>query len=366
MNIVLLEPFYSGSHKSWADSLQSKSSHQIEILEVENLSWKKAMTSGAEVLLEDFKNKNIIVDLILANDLIDLPKFMQGLSSKIPSVIYFHENQLTYPWSSNEKNLEENKKKFGLINYKSALATNKCFFNSKYHKESFINSLGVFLDKHEIGDKSKSIEEIRSKSEVLYLGLDLKRFDSYCSQKKNTKPIILWNHRWEYDKNPKEFFNVLKEIKDKKIEFELIILGEHFHQGMPTFEDAKQCFKDEIIHFGYVESFSDYAKYLHMADILPVTSNQDFFGASIVEAIYCGALPLLPNRLAYKELIPENLHSEFIYQDIKSLIFKLEDLINKYSQVNFNQVNQEFKKHVLQFDWSNLKSVYDESFSNLI
>jgi len=361
MNIVLLEPFYTGSHKSWADSFKQKSSHNIEILSLENLSWKKAMTSGAEILLEKYKKNDVKADLILANDLVNLPNFLQGLNLSIPSVIYFHENQLTYPWSKNEKNLVENKKIFGLINYNSALVADKCFFNSKYHKESFINSLNDFLDQFEIKNKKESIENIKAKSEVLYLGLDLKRFDQYVSLTaiKNKKPIILWNHRWEYDKNPKEFFTVLKEIKSKNIEFQLIVLGEHFHQGMPIFEDAKEHFKSEIIHFGYVESFSDYAKYLHMADILPVTSNQDFFGASIVEAIYCNTTPLLPNRLSYSELIPNSLYSDFIYSSDLELLSKLKNLINN------NSADPQLKKHVEGFDWNNLIAIYDASFLEL-
>ena len=39
-----------------------------------------------------------------------------------------------------------------------------------------------------------------------------------------------------------------------------------------------------------------------MSDILPITSNQDFFGGSIIEAMYCETTPLLPKRLTYPEL----------------------------------------------------------------
>ena len=358
MNIVLLEPFYSGSHKSWADSLKRKSSHNIEILSIDNKSWKNAMLNGAMDLAHVFltQNRTFMPDLILSNDLVDLPVFVGASKLSIPTAVYFHENQLTYPWSSNEKNLEESKKRFGLMNYKSALLADKCFFNSSYHLNSFIGSLDSFLDDLSIKSKSVNIEKIKSKSEVLYLGLDLKRFD-IAEKTKNKKPIILWNHRWEYDKNPRAFFETLKVIKEKKIEFELIILGEHFHENSPTFLEAKEFFKDEIIHCGYVESFNDYAKYLHLADILPVTSNQDFFGASIVEAIYCEVIPLLPNRLSYLELLPEKLHADFIYNEESELESKLEALILSCSGFNY-----QLKNHVSKFDWGSLIELYDLRF----
>jgi len=53
-----------------------------------------------------------------------------------------------------------------------------------------------------------------------------------------------------------------------------------------------------------VEDFAEYAKWLWRADILPVTSRQEFFGASVVQALYCNCCALLPDRLAYPEHLP--------------------------------------------------------------
>ena len=33
----------------------------------------------------------------------------------------------------------------------------------------------------------------------------------------NKKPLILWNHRWEYDKNPTDFFKVLYKMQEKNL-----------------------------------------------------------------------------------------------------------------------------------------------------
>ena len=60
-----------------------------------------------------------------------------------------------------------------------------------------------------------------------------------------------------------------------------------------------------------------------MADILPVTSNQEFFGASVMEAIYCGTKPILPNSLAYPELIPPEHHLDVLYKNENELYEKV-------------------------------------------
>ena len=70
--------------------------------------------------------------------------------------------------------------------------------------------------------------------------MDLKRFDEFeIKDKKNEIPILLWNHRWEYDKNPDAFFNALFQLKNKGIKFQLIVLGESYKNSPPIFKKAK-------------------------------------------------------------------------------------------------------------------------------
>jgi len=63
-------------------------------------------------------------------------------------------------------------------------------------------------------------------------------------------------------------------------------LGESFQKTPPIFAEAKEKLRSKILHWGYAESFGDYKKWITQADILPVSSRQDFFGGSVVEAMY--------------------------------------------------------------------------------
>jgi glycosyltransferase involved in cell wall biosynthesis len=83
----------------------------------------------------------------------------------------------------------------------------------------------------------------------------------------------------------------------------------------PIFEKAKSRLGHRIIHWGYADDFEEYARLLWKADILPVTSNQDFFGGSVVEAMYCGCFPMLPNRLAYSEHLLEEQKQQCLYNE---------------------------------------------------
>ena len=44
------------------------------------------------------------------------------------------------------------------------------------------------------------------------------------------------------------------------------------------------------------------------------TAWQEFFGVSVCEAIYCGCVPILPDRLNYPNLITEELKRACLYQ----------------------------------------------------
>ncbi len=365
MNILLIEPYYTGSHRAWSEGLQFHSRHEIEILSMKGQFWKWRMHGGAISLANQFNELHSKPDLILATSMVDLTTFLALTREKtngIPTAIYFHENQLSYPWSPTDRDVVENRNKhYGFINYSSALAADHVLFNSNYHKESFIDEAKNLLKHFPDYNEFDTINEIEAKSSVLYLGMDLEKFDPFKNDNEGP-PLILWNHRWEYDKNPEAFFKTLFQLDNEEYDFQLAVLGENFKTSPSIFNEAKEKLENKIVHFGFCESFEDYAQWLWIADILPVTNIQDFFGMSIMEAIYCNTYPLLPNRLTYPELLPDKYHKDQIYKDDVDLFMKLKNAITdilKTRKLNFSSIAE-------KFDWSNMAPIYDELFSSFI
>ena len=145
-------------------------------------------------------------------------------------------------------------------------------------------------------------------------------------------------------------------MKKNKIKFSLVILGQRFIKIPKIFEEVKNKLKAEIMHMGYCDSFLGYKKWLCKADILPVTSNQDFFGISIVEAIYCNTIPLLPNRLSYPEILCKKDNPELFYNDDNELYSKLSELIIDYK--NLRNSTSKYRELVNRFDWKIIKYKY--------
>ncbi|MDZ7792587.1 MAG: glycosyltransferase [Spirochaetia bacterium] len=141
--------------------------------------------------------------------------------------------------------------------------------------------------------------------------------------------MVLWNHRWEHDKNPEEFFRVLFSLQEGGLAFRLAVVGEQFSRYPRIFDEARDKLAEEIVQFGYVEDRAAYYRWLRQADIVVSTANQENFGLSIAEAAAAGAYPLLPQRLSYPELIPPEYHGACLYDDNNELENRLAELISR-------------------------------------
>jgi glycosyltransferase involved in cell wall biosynthesis len=172
------------------------------------------------------------------------------------------------------------------------------------------------------------------------------------------QPILIWNHRWEYDKNPEAFFEALKQLKEEGISFQLIVCGEKTKKYPRVFDQLKEVFADELIHFGYAASRKEYLELLRRATVLPVTSNQDFFGGSVVEGIAAGCIPVLPQRLAYPEHLPDQLKDEYMANNDKEWYELLKDVVKNYEIHAKNTAV--LRQFVARYDWKAQSTGYAE------
>jgi glycosyltransferase involved in cell wall biosynthesis len=302
-------------------------------------------------------------DVILISDMVDLAllKSLNPQLSDVPFVLYMHENQLTYPFSQldKQKHLDLS---YGYLNYKSCLAADKVLFNSNYHMDSFINACAQLLHKMPDFNNLKSITNIRSKSSIMPIGLDLKYIDTISpGKKKNESPVILWNHRWAHDKNPDIFLALLKTLKKKKLTFSLILTLPNVDQNSPIYQQLIQDFAAHILFAGYAESYEDYITLLKKSDFLPVCSSHDFFGLSVLEAIYCGNTPILPKNMVYSEHFNELVYSDLYYDNYIQLEEKLVHSIKHFNSPKAHDLAVE----IYRYQMSGVIVQYEKFFESL-
>jgi len=326
MRILYIEPFHGGSHQAFGDALMSGIDADWTPLILPSRHWKWRMRgSAAWFALEHRDALAGEYDLILASSYLPLTELV-GLCpwlSHVPRALYFHENQLAYPvrdaWSG------ERDTHFGFTQLVSALSATRCVFNSSFNLESFLEAAQTLLNRLPDAVPKGWVGMVRARSEVLGVPLDLPKDPGGLEDRggdRSRGPTILWNHRWEFDKNPAGFFEALGKLKERGVPFRLMVCGERFRKSPDVFAQAKDRLGAHIDHWGYAEDRAAYERLLSTADIAVSTAIHEFFGVAMLEACHFGARPLVPDRLAYRELFPE----EFRYLSDEVLVDELERL----------------------------------------
>ena len=101
LRVLALEPWFGGSHRRFLEGWAARSVHQVELLGLPPRHWRWRMTAGAWALAERVRKDGILrPDVLFVSDYVDLPRLYGHLPRDwrgLPAVLYFHENQLTYP-----------------------------------------------------------------------------------------------------------------------------------------------------------------------------------------------------------------------------------------------------------------------------
>ena len=355
MHILFLEAFFGGSHRAFAEGLQRHSRHTIELLTLPDRFWKWRMRGAALQMaprippLERF-------DLIMATNLVSMSDLRALLAPlHLPTVVYFHENQLTYPVASGDLRDVH----FGFSDITTALAADEIWFNSHSHRDAFLAALPAFVQQMPDARPGWITAAIESRASVLYPGCEFPPGVSPAppSPGADPLPLIIWNHRWEFDKNPEAFFEALYALAEGGRAFEVAVLGECFQDQPKCFLAARERLGERIVHFGYAPARDDYHRWLQRGHIVVSTALQENFGFSVVEAVRLGCLPLLPRRLSYPEIIPDRFHGLCLYADQSDLTARLAHLLD--NRHGFHEETMALQAAMGQFAWKERIAEFD-------
>lgn len=227
--IWLLSPYHTGSHRAWAEGYHRHSRHQIRLLTLPGRFWKWRMQGGAielASLARHLLQTHERPDVILATDMLNLTAWLgllrSDLPASIPTLLYMHENQLTYP----PRPGESPDLTYAMINWISQLAATHTLFNSHFHRASWFDELPRLLKQFPDYSNLQDIESVYTRSHVLPVGIDCTPFPLRVETVQSPQPpLIVWNQRWEYDKRPDRFFALLYRLHNDGVRFRLAVAG---------------------------------------------------------------------------------------------------------------------------------------------
>jgi glycosyltransferase involved in cell wall biosynthesis len=329
MRVLFLNPFHGGSHRAFAEGWARHSRHAIDVQTMPARFWKWRMRGAALHFARKVQEPRayealVVTDLMSLSDL----KALWGAACP-PALLYCHENQLSYPLPPGETIDYQ----FGFTDITSALAARRVLFNSRFQHDAFFASLPAFIKMMPEFHPNWVVEAIRDRSAVLHPGVefpagppDLRPFEPALP------PLVVWNHRWEFDKDPPAFFAALDAVLARGIDFRLALLGENFQVVPREFLAARERYGERIVQYGFVESRDAYLDRLRQGTVVVSTAVQENFGMSVVEAVRLGCRPLLPNRLSYPELLPAEFHAACLYEDQADLVERLAEILTGTDQ----------------------------------
>jgi glycosyltransferase involved in cell wall biosynthesis len=422
MRVLLVSPYHGGSHAAWALGLRRHSRHEIELLTLPDRFWKWRMHGGAVTLARRWLRDGTAVDAILATDMLDLTTFLaltRPASGGVPAVLYMHENQLTYPLPADgetgpmRRQGGERDHHYAFVNFASMLAAERVVFNSEFHRDTWFEALPRFLRHFPEHNELGAIEALRARSSVLPVGIEagaLRRTEptaarvsapgphsagkSQPSQLGPTRapeqedlrstaaasrdsadagsgtagaPLVLWNQRWEYDKNPAQLLRALRDVADRGIAFRLAICGRPYGESPPELATIRETFADRLAHFGFADD-DEYRRLLGEAAIVVSTAVHEFFGIAVLEAMAAGAFAVLPNRLSYPELldgpeVSDETRRSCLYDSHDGLVDRL--VRGLQSPEETAQMRAELARSARRFDWRRVAPAYDELLDRL-
>ncbi|GLD91911.1 hypothetical protein PINS_up000444 [Pythium insidiosum] len=378
VRVVLVEPFYGGSHKQLIDllvkELLADVPHAVCSLAPRKWHWRlmaASLSLSSTIPCSDALRVLFVTSMVNLAELLGLRPDLNVPS--IRKIYYFHENQLTYPYQTPAtaadgsdavapRKVAAEDFHIGWSQVLSCLAADELVFNSDFNRQSFLSRVEAFINK--IPEQELRLHGLRArlerKSKVLYFPLVV---PPPVSEPASDSPAadrltIVWNHRWEYDKNPDEFFQTLFELDDAGCKFNVVVLGESFGESPHVFQQAKERLEASanafLTHWGFAPTRERYFALLRAADVVISTSHHEFYGVAVLEAVLCGCYPLVPNRLVY----PEFFGKDHLFNTQRQLFKKLKYFCgNPRAARAFRDGKSEA---YLRHTWLHLRSDYDK------
>ncbi|XP_037502249.2 glycosyltransferase-like domain-containing protein 1 [Rhipicephalus sanguineus] len=301
MSVLLLEPFYGGSHKQLIDLL-SEDLGVCRLVTLPANKWHWRARTAALWLAECIEPSDDY-RVLMASGTLNLAELLGLRPDLVPlrKVLYMHENQLAYPVQKEQQRDYQ----YGYNQVTSCLVADVVLFNSHFNRDSFLTAVEPFLNRVPGAGRLGPLRpRLEAKARVLSFPIKVPPLAPAPCRDPASPLHIVWPHRWEHDKGPEEFVQVLLELHRLGMDFHVSFLGQEFDKLPTSLVEVREKLGDHIRRWGPLPDRDQYLALLRSADVVVSTARHEFYGVAMLEASLLGCYPLCPNRLVYPEIYP--------------------------------------------------------------
>lgn len=306
--LLFIEPYLTDSHQALVQGLMRYVPARWTLLSLPGRFFRWRMRGAASLIaLQAAELLSQEWDGLLCSSMLNLAE-LRGLApslASVPCAVYFHENQLAYPAPGQADDQQQRRDLFlAFSNLTSAQCADAVLFNSEFHRRQFLEAGRRLLERLPDARPQGLLAGIEQRSRVLPVPLQTPD-PAWIAREPRQGPLrIVWNHRWEHDKGPEEFFAALQDLAGQGRDFMVAVLGRGFNRRPAVFERAARDLGGRLVHLGWVDQRRDYWGWLAWADVAVSTAHQEYQGLAVAEAAWAGCRPLVPDALVYPELYP--------------------------------------------------------------
>ncbi len=295
--ILLLSAYRADSHAAWADWLTSTfDAFDWRLLELPGRHFRWRIRGNPISWLDELATTE--ADAVIATSMVDLAT-LRGLHphlAALPTLYYVHENQFAYPLGPQQVDSVDPQ----MVQIYAALAADRIAFNSAFNRDSFLEGMATLLGRMPDAVPPGIRDRLTQRSAILPVPIQ----PTAVAGGTRDPGLILWNHRWEYDKAPEVFAEAMLTLAGSGVDFRLALLGPRPANAPEPLQKLREALGNRIIADGKLPR-SEYDALLGRAGIVVSTARHEFQGLAVLEASAAGATPLVPDALAYREQYPD-------------------------------------------------------------
>lgn len=378
-SVLLVSPWHGGSHGAWAEGLARHSRHRVHLVTHADRHWRWRLRGAALTLADEAAAvvaEHGPPDVVLATDMVDLAAFLGAARRSLgdPAVaLYLHESQLVRPTGEAPPSARRRRGSTSsppdaevvFTNWRSMAVADVVLVNSQHHLDQLAGALPGFLAGAPDHPHALRLDAVLDRCVVLPVGCELAAL--LAGERRSTAPpaggdapLVVWNQRWDHDKDPVAFLRVVRGLAREGVPFRLALAGENRRVDPQEFRAAIDELGPRVVHHEHVD-VDDYRALLLRGDVVLSTAVHEFFGVAPVEAMAAGCVPLLPDRLSYPELVPAPFHGAVLYRarPADRLRSVLTDLPAARARVDG------LRSAMARWSWEALVPRYDEAIDRL-
>lgn len=350
LDILALEPFFGGSRRAMLETLVRCSRHRWTVLKLPPRRIERRLSVAAnwfgEQLARHWVGK---VDLLFTSELMNLANLFQllpALADK-PAVVYFHENQLPEVGTSTDSPLD-------LVNLNTASAATEIWFNSEWHRRTFIARVKALLERHPELSAVHPLPRLKKKASVMAPPVDL----SWISEALRSRPLRDGTALFVETRDGEIGLlnKALGILRDRKEKLRLITLGPL--EGLGNHDDGivRQPVPEHD-ELAQAKALCESGVYL---SVKPDAASD--FG--VVRGLAAGCRPVLPDSGFYPELLPPVLQRTCLYEmSPGNLADHLQSALSPFQP---SGRMEEVRKALAPFDPAMSCRQFDERFEELV